>query len=353
MRTRSSASSILSALGRPTLGLMLAALANAANASAAPTYTVLDLGVPDDSTDPSLVQALGLNDLGEVTGQYALSGGGQHAFLYSQGVMRDLGTLGGSSSVGFAVNASSQVTASSGVSDSSSDEHAFLHNGVFMQDLGTLGGSVSQGRGINASGEVTGEAALDATVRHAFRFNGTFMEDLGVLDGSSSHGFAINDTGMITGGSTSEAGPMHAFFYDGVQMHDLSTLGGAKSFGSSVNDDGLVVGTSDIDQTTLTHAFLWDGAMHDLNDLVTDLPPGVAIELQSAQYGGSINQSGQIAATGRYLSGGPQFAMRAFLLTPVPVPEPATTTSDALAPAALASIAVARRRRGGIRQPVS
>ena len=395
MRSTRSPASVLADMRRRALGPILA-VATAANAYAAPSYTVIDLGVPDDSTDPSIVQAMGLNSLGEVTGYYSLAGGGQHAFLYTHGVMLDLGTLGGSYSVGIAVDDASQVTGSSRPGDSSSEEHAFLHNGVFMQDLGTLGGTLSQGVGINASGEVAGEAALDATVRHAFRFNGTFMEDLGVLGGSSSHGFDINDVGMVTGGSTSQEGPMHAFVYDGVQMHDLGTLGvspsegrginatgqvtgfsfastrdgsfqhaffhdgvtmhdlgtlgGAKSFGNSINDDGLVVGTSDVDQTTLTHAFLWDGAMHDLNDLVTDLPPGVTIELQSAQYGGSINASGQIAATGRYLTGGPAFALRAFLLTPIPpVPEPAATGSAAAAAAVL--VAIAARSRSGRAAP--
>jgi probable HAF family extracellular repeat protein len=387
MRTRSDASFRFTAVRRPALGLIFAATTIAASADAAPTYTVTDLGVPDGVVNLVSVQAQGLNSLGEVTGFFRLSDGSQHAFLYSRGVMQDLGTLlDGTSSVGIAVNAASQVTGSSRVSASSSVERAFLHNGVFMQDLGTLGGPLSQGRGINASGEVTGEASLDATVRHAFRFNGTFMEDLGVLGGSTSHGFAINDIGMITGGSTSVAGPLHAFlydgvemrdlgtlggftsegrginasgqvtgfsftiggsqhafFYDGVTMNDLGTLGGAKSFGNGINADGFVVGTSDIDQTTATHAFLYDGsAMHDLNDLLTGLPQDVTIELQSAQFGGSINDAGQIAVTGVYLSGGPSpFAQRAFLLTPVPEPMPAASTL--MAAATLAGFGLANR----------
>jgi len=220
-----------------------------------------------------------------------------------------------------------------------------------ITDLGNLGGGATWGvTGINNSGQVVGSTSVPGGY-HAFLWDaGHGMRDLGTLGGFTSEGRGINATGQVTGFSFTVGGVQHAFFYDGAIMHDLGTLGGAKSFGNSLNDDGLVVGTSDVDQTTLTHAFLWDGAMHDLNDLVTDLPPGVTIELQSAQYGGSINRSGQIAATGRYLAGGPQFALRAFLLTPVP--EPATTTSMAVAPAALAGVALARRRRR-IRQPVA
>jgi len=368
--------------------ILFAVFALTPPAHAAPTYTVLDLGVPDGVAESASVQAFGLNSLGEVTGSFSAPGGQGHAFLYTFGEMQDLGTmLEGLTSIGIAVNDSSQVTGSATVSSTSSNERAFLHNGVFMQDLGTLGGAISQGRGINASGEVTGEAALDAIVRHAFLFNGTFMEDLGVLDGASSKGFAINDTGMITGGSTSESGSQHAFFYDGVEMHDLGTLGGfvsegrdinaaghitgfsftagfvqhaflwdgftmndlgtlggAKSFGNGINGAGVVVGTSDIDQTTATHAFVYDGEMHDLNDLVVGLPQGVSIVLESVQWGGAINDAGQIAANGTYLAGGPApFARRAFLLTPVP--EPGATASMLLSSATLLAATRARRAR--------
>jgi probable HAF family extracellular repeat protein len=212
LRTRSDVASVGTGLRRCVLGLILAASTAAANAHAASLYTVTDLGVPEGSSDPTSVEAMGVNALGEVTGSFIDSDGHRRAFLYSHGLMHDLGTLlGGISSVGIAVNASSQVTGSSTVSDSSSVEHAILHNGVFMQDLGTLGGDVSQGRSINASGEVTGEAALDGGLRHAFRFNGTFLEDLGTLGGLSSTGFGINDIGMVTGGSVNAAGFNHAF----------------------------------------------------------------------------------------------------------------------------------------------
>ena len=70
--------------------------------------------------------------------------------------LTDLGTLGGTSSSGDALNASGQVT---GYSDTAEgDTHAFLWDGTTMQDLGTLGGTYSQGVAINASGQVTGSA---------------------------------------------------------------------------------------------------------------------------------------------------------------------------------------------------
>jgi probable HAF family extracellular repeat protein len=224
--------------------------------------------------------------------------------------------------------------------------HAFRFDGLTMHDLGVTGGTGSSGGfDITDTGLITGGSITEGGAKHAFFYDGLEMHDLGTLGGFVSEGRGINAAGAITGFSFTAGFVQHAFRWDGAIMHDLGTLGGQKSFGNGINDDGLIVGTSDVDETTLTHAFVWDGAMHDLNDLLTDLPPGVTIELQNVQYGGSINASGQIAATGRYLTAGPgPFASRAFLLTPVPVPESATATAMGTASAALAGIAIVRRR---------
>src|SRR5688500_18721801 len=67
--------------------------------------------------------------------------------------------------------------------------------------LGTLGGTTSSGQAVNDAGQVAGWSFLagDAAA-HAFRYDGTpgaggVMRDLGSLAGDSydSHGWAIND----------------------------------------------------------------------------------------------------------------------------------------------------------------
>lgn len=66
----------------------------------------------------------------------------------------DLGTLGGSSTVGYGINNAGQVT---GFSQTAQGEtHAFLYSKGQMTDLGTLGGNLSVGRGINDAGQITG-----------------------------------------------------------------------------------------------------------------------------------------------------------------------------------------------------
>src|SRR3954464_10897217 len=104
-----------------------------------------------------------------------------------------------------------------------------------VTDLGTLGGSYSVGESINASGQVAGESTLTGGL-HAFVYDGA-MHDLGTLGGTYSAGYGISNTGHVTGQSTTVEGKFHAFLYDGT-MNDLGTLGGPQSRGNEVNTRG-------------------------------------------------------------------------------------------------------------------
>ncbi len=129
---------------------MAAALpAAAAPAAAATTYTITDLG----SLGLGTSDGCAINATGQVTGYSYLStlvptpacppvyGNTKktcaehpwHAFLYSNGQMTDLGTVGGGDIS--AVNQSGWVAGGSATSNGGSD--AFLWNGKKMIDLGS------------------------------------------------------------------------------------------------------------------------------------------------------------------------------------------------------------------------
>jgi probable HAF family extracellular repeat protein len=159
----------------------------------------------------------------------------------------DLGTLGGTVSYAYGINANSQVAGyAATVGNAGSD--AFLYSSGVMTDLGTLGGSSSNGNGINDSGQVVGFSQLTGNAAlHAFLYNGGVMHDLGTLSGgTNSIANSINDSGQVVGGSNTVGNTTpHAFLYSGGSMHDLGTLGGNDSAANSINASGQVAGYSE------------------------------------------------------------------------------------------------------------
>jgi probable HAF family extracellular repeat protein len=106
-----------------------------------------------------------------VVGYAETSDGNYHAFLYSSGVLTDLGTLGGPYSFAFGTNARGQVV---GYADTSSGEqHAFLYSNGAMSDLNSLvdpasGWTLEHAESINDSGQIVAYGRNAAGYRHAF-----------------------------------------------------------------------------------------------------------------------------------------------------------------------------------------
>jgi probable HAF family extracellular repeat protein len=262
--------------------------------------TMVDLG----TLGGSFSVGLGINAAGHISGQSDTTGNSAfRAFLYD-GTMHDLGTLGGTNSSAADINGADQVV---GYSHLTGDSvyHAFLYDGT-MHDLGTLGGTTSSAAAINSGGRTVGVSylTLDAA-QHAFLYDGT-MHDLGTLGGTYSAASGINDSGQVTGQASLVDGTSRAFFYDGA-MHNLGTLGGTSSNGLDINSFRQIVGTS-LTAGSATHGFVYtpsDG-MLDLNSLVS----GWVIESANG-----INDAGQIVGLG--VRNGESHAV---LLTPVPEP---------------------------------
>ena len=156
--------------------------------------------------DWSISRAYGINESGEVVGDFAQDAGrltppfDRRAFLWQAGVRQDLGTLPGhTSSQALGISATGQAIGWSGGTDGA-QSHAVLWENGQAQDLGTLPGDVaSQALGINAAGQVVGWSGS-----RAFLWQGGIMSDLnGLIPPDSgwvlARAAAINDRGDIVG----------------------------------------------------------------------------------------------------------------------------------------------------------
>ena len=317
-----------------------AAAAAAAPAAAATTYTITELGSLGLGSTPN-----GINATGEVTGYSYLStlvptpncvpyGNHKpvckehpyHAFVWSNGTMTDLGTLGsGNFSAGEAVNLSGEVA---GWSDTNADagQEASVWNGKKATGLGVPLDSVAAG--INDSGQVVGSSAPNIASQPFLDSNGTITDlpeprfvatsnlgcqadainnhaqiagtcwgynsklaslyadlvlwqngtvtDLGTLGGVRSTATAINDHGQITGWGTASSGAVDVFLYSNGTMTNLGSFNPA-----AINDNGVMVGGPYIDS---------GGTVQNLNTLI----PAGSPTIQDAT---AINDNGQIVAS--------------------------------------------------------
>jgi probable HAF family extracellular repeat protein len=283
-----------------------------------PRYKVIDLG----TLGGKYSYAYGLDNAGVVAGGAATPSqtGGlfQTAFLWDDGHIINLGTLGGAAcpdcnSEAGGPNASGVSAVISETANFDKNKEDFCGFGTHRQCLAAIwkegalkalptlpGGNNAEPLWINSRGQVVGvsengipdSSCSTATPSQVLRFEAVIWEPNGAIrqlqplaGDTVAFGFGINDKGQAVGSSGKCSntalppftnGPLaaHAVLWekDGTP-HDLGGLviGGAINIAGGINDRGVVAGGSQ-SSSGAPHAFLWTKAtgMQDLGTISGD-----------------------------------------------------------------------------------
>lgn len=265
--------------------------------------------------------AFAVNNRGQITGNsqntipdpFCFLGETQlRGFLWEKGVMRDLGALGtGNCVYPNYINDSGQIA---GASDTTATpnpltgvptQDPFLWENGTMTDLGTLGGADGVAYVLNNRGQVIGVSSLAANPGaciaefdpncHPFLWDKGTLIDLNTstIGGNPITAYAINDAGEIIGPAAFPTAPFDAFIWRKGVATDLGHLGDCYSTALAINSQAQVVGDTFLCDFSLSRAYLWEnGAIVDLNTLI---PPASSLQLVEAS---NVNDRGEIAGTG-------------------------------------------------------
>ncbi len=266
-------------------GLSGVALADGtSNASASYNFQTLDV--------PGSSQTIywGINDFGELAGQYEINGGTAHAMAFRQGRFQLLDTAvlgtyfsaaGGPNDVG---------TTFGGYADATGIQHGFVIQGNRLSTVDFPGHLNSNVDGVNDFGAILGVYwDADGVYHGILRIGRNWDTSFDVSGARDTYPLGINDTGESVGYWDTAAGAVHGFYRDAkgrISTLDVPNSAGTVALG--INDVGQVAGYY-FDAAGGIHSFVESNGKFQTFDM-----PGAA-----ATFATAINNLGVIA--GDYL----------------------------------------------------
>jgi probable HAF family extracellular repeat protein len=206
-----------------------------------------------------------INDSGLVIGS-SWTASTSHAAVWSGGKVSSLGSLPGArDSYASSVNRKGVAAGSSDVGPpdarGSTRQHAVIYKEGKVIDLGAYGLGQSTGRAINDAEQVVGSTQNAGGEMHAFLYASGKVTDLGTLGGRGSEAWAINGAGHVVGSYLVDSGSSsRAFLYRDGRMVNLNSYlpsgsGWTLVQAQAINDHDQIVGTG-IDPTGRTRVWL-------------------------------------------------------------------------------------------------
>ncbi|MEQ8766643.1 MAG: hypothetical protein RL885_22205 [Planctomycetota bacterium] len=134
------------------------------------------------------------------------------------------------------------------------------HSGQ-MKELGTLGGSSSEAFDISDARRIVGQADRSDGTHRAVVFESGGPRDLGTLGGAASSAHGVNERGQVVGWSWTQEGRVHAFLWQEGRLIDLNDSiapdsGWVLQYAEAINDRGQITGWGRKDGET--RAFVLD-----------------------------------------------------------------------------------------------
>lgn len=188
-----------------------------------------------------------INESGVVVGAAAAANGTTRAFVYANGTVIPLGDASAPSAA-LSINDRGDIVGRS-------NGTAFLYANGAMRDLGTLGGNNGGARDINDHGVIVGMASNATGQPASFIYRDAMTTLPGPGTGSSA--IAINDRGQVVGSSEG----VHGWLVDNGTYTELSRLAPVVAKGwrnlepTGINDHGWIVGTA-VDREGNLRAFV-------------------------------------------------------------------------------------------------
>jgi probable HAF family extracellular repeat protein len=247
-------------------------------------------------------------------------------FLWQNGIMSALPTVGGNNGQASAINNRGQIAgyAENGVVDSTCPP-GITNNRIDLpvlwdkgkaQALPTIGSDPDGvAYGINNQGQAVGYSGTCTAANYAVVWENGTATPLPDLGDPGAIAYAINSHGQIVGQAVNSDGTPLAALWQNNTATSLGPLlpGDVASFATSINSRGQVVGSSFNSDNSWSRGLIWqNGVTTDLNTL---FPASSHLFVISAS---NINDSGQIAGMAVDMAG-PHAGniVHAFLATPV------------------------------------